>query len=129
MTDRRKFFRFPKKGIIRFRTLNLPAGSLKEEQSIYTNISGGGLLFETATYIPPETILKLEIDLPGWADELPPPGLISIDKNVLKLLSEVVHCREIVPNHTYHIGVEFVGLDAKYQQAIILRLENLFKES
>ena len=128
MTERREFFRFPKKGIIHFRVMNLPAGSLREEQSIYTNISGGGLLFETAASISPGTILKLEIELPGWSNLLSAPGLASLDQNVLKVLSEVVHCREIIPNHTYHVGVKFVGIDAKHQQSIILCLERLSKD-
>jgi len=117
--DRRKFIRFPKKGLIKFREINLPKGLMREDESIYTNISAGGIMFEGTHHVDKGAVLKLEIDLRDWSKNIEDTGTRKFYDLPLKILGEVVHCEEIVPDHTYNIGIEFVGLDPKYQKGII----------
>jgi len=129
MTERRKFVRFSKKGLLTYRVLQLPKGLIRDEAGFYTNISGGGLLFESNTPLAVQTMLKLEIDLHDWAHHLADKAGPAYENQPLKILGEVVHCQEIVPNHTYTIGVKFVGLDPKYQKAVIQYLENSMRKN
>jgi c-di-GMP-binding flagellar brake protein YcgR len=127
MAERRKFVRFSRKGLLKYRVLNIPKGLIRDEDGFYTNISGGGLLFESNKAFTSGTMLKLEIDLHDWARHLSDKAGQAYENQPLKILGEVVHCQELVPNHTYTIGVKFVGLDPKYQKAVIQYLEDSMK--
>ena len=128
MTERRKFIRFSKKGLLTYRVMTLPQGLIRDEEGFYTNISGGGLMFESSAPFAARTTLKLEINLHDWARHLADKAGEVYENQPLKILGEVVHCQELVPNHTYTIGVKFVGLSPKYQKAVIQYLESSMKD-
>ena len=120
MSDRRKFIRVPKKGLVRFRPINLPKKLLlRQEESFYKNISAGGLLFESPRAIVAGTVLTLEIELRDWSRFQPPSEPVALRDGSLKILGEVLHCEEIVADRAYNIGVCFVNLESKFQEAIL----------
>ena len=127
MKERRLFVRVPRKGLVKFRTMNLPKTLWRDDETIYKNISAGGLLFESPHALPLGTLLKLEIELRDWSryvDQRAPAPYTDLP---LKLLAEVVRCAEVAPRAAYDVAVEFVGLDPKYQQAIVAYLDEMFK--
>jgi hypothetical protein len=125
MKDRRHFIRIPRKGLIKFREMHLPRNLITDDASFYTNISPGGILFESAHYLGRGTMLKLEIELKDWDRCLPESARLPAGgAQPLRLLGEVVHCSEINPQNGYNIGVKFVNLDPRYQEALLRCLQN-----
>ena len=126
MKERRQFVRVPRRGLLRFRAINLPKELLDGDEAFYSNISAGGILFESAQPLELDTLLKLEIELRDWSRHL--PDVTDRHMNLpLKILGRVVHCEEVVPQSAYSIGIQFVGLEPKYQSAILQYLQDSFK--
>jgi hypothetical protein len=127
LKERRQFIRVPKRGLLRFRAINLPKELLEGDEAFYQNISPGGIQFESAQPLACDTMLKLEIELRDWSRHLPDG-----DRHMnlpLKLLGKVVHCEEVVPRAAYNIGIQFVGLEPKYQTALLQYLQDSFKNA
>lgn len=129
MKERRQFVRFPQKGLIKFREMNLPKKLVRGDETIYKNLSAGGILFESPSPVTSGTLLKLEIELRDWSRHIAGDNAHQFENLPLKLLGEVVYCDEEVPGTTYNVGVKFVGLDPKYQKAILQYLRESFDKS
>lgn len=127
MKERRTFVRIPRKGLVRFREMNLPKDLWQGDETIFKNISGGGLLFESPRALVPGTVLRLEIELRDWSRFLDSPEAANYNDQSLKLLAEVIRCTEVAPRAAYDIGVRFVSLDPRYQDAILQYLREAFK--
>jgi len=128
LSERRKFIRVPKKGLVRFRPINLPKTLLRQEESFYKNISAGGLLFESPRPIKIGTVLTLEIELRDWSRFQPPSEPATLRNGTLKILAEVLHCEEIIAGNTYNIGERFVNLEHKFQEAILNYLADYLEQ-
>lgn len=109
--------------------MNLPRQFTHPHESVARNISAGGILFESSRPVQKGEVLKLEIELREWSRRLGEAVSDQYDDLPLKLLGEVVHCEEVTSGSVYHIGVKFVGLDPKYQKAILQYLRDSFEKA
>ena len=125
MKERRQFVRIPRKGLIKFREMHLPKSLISDDASFFTNISPGGILFESAYHLSLGTMLKLEIELKDWVRCLPDADkLPGGNSQPLRVLGEVVHCHELSPQSGYSIGIKFVNLDPRHQEALLKCLQD-----
>lgn len=125
--DRRKFVRITRTGAVKFREMNLPKELFGDEETVYRNISAGGVYFESPRAIPKGAVLSLEIDMKGWASRIEKNGVASFDNSPLKILGEVIRCEEVAPSSAYSVGVKFMYLDSRYQKTLIEFLKEHFQ--
>ena len=78
--------------------------------SIYRDVSGGGLLVHSAGSVPLGTLLKLEIRLPGWGRHLGHFGpLADVELRPLVAVGEVVRV-EALEEGGFELGVKFLNV-------------------
>ncbi|MCA9400444.1 MAG: PilZ domain-containing protein [Candidatus Omnitrophica bacterium] len=130
--ERRKFVRIPQNYILRFAPLNPEdfTGSGLEQQilGVVKNLSVGGALFESRVPLSTGTLLKVEIELPGW--EKFKSEFYKNDKTTqsspLVALATVVRVEVIVPNDKFDIGVVFSAVDQGHKWALMQYVESYF---
>ena len=64
-SERRQFTRIPLGATVGFQELTF-AGAPEPSESVFKDVSGGGLLLSTPREYPLGTLLKLEVRIPGW---------------------------------------------------------------
>ncbi len=128
MKERRKFLRVPTRDTLRYREMAIPKDLFAENSAQARDMSPGGIQFESPKSIPQGTVLKLQIELKDWARYMNSPDSACFEGKPLKILGEVMHCVKNAADGTYRIGVQFLGLDAKFQDAILNYLAEAFQE-
>ncbi len=64
-SERRQFTRIPLGATVGFQELTF-SGAPEPSESVFKDVSGGGLLLSTPREYPLGTLLKLEVRIPGW---------------------------------------------------------------
>ncbi|MCE1229528.1 MAG: PilZ domain-containing protein [Firmicutes bacterium] len=64
-SERRQFVRIPMGTTVEFQELTF-SGVPDVSQSVFKDVSGGGLLLHSQREFPLGTLMKLEIQVPGW---------------------------------------------------------------
>ena len=133
-SERRKYVRIPSEHIIHYETFTArqifednPESTMK---SITKNLSAGGIMFSASCKFEVGTLLKLEIDLPGWERfkaEFYKMEEVTRSKPVV-VLATVVRVEMIVPDQVYEIGTSFVGIDEGHRWALLNYVKTKIKE-
>ena len=105
-SERRQFQRIPLGATVAFQEISfrqVPVAS----QSVYHDVSGGGLLLSSPTAMPLGTLLKLEIRIPGLDKHQSRFGPSSdATQHPLVAIGEVVRV-ESLDNGAYELGIKF----------------------
>jgi len=120
--ERRKYARIHEEDVLVCEPFDASAlgGKIGKGRHAFTkSLSEGGILFESAQIFPIGTLLKLELDLPGWEKYKPEfrkhdalPGRLP-----LVVLGKVVRIEDIGGGE-FDIGVLFVALDTGHKLAL-----------
>ncbi|HJV90138.1 MAG TPA: PilZ domain-containing protein [Holophagaceae bacterium] len=107
--NRRNFRRVPLDASVSFRELSFHKSG-EAEMAHYKDVSGGGLLLESAHAVPLGTLLKLEIKVPGWGKHQERFGSAAEnDLRPLVALGEVVRV-EKMDSGQFELGVKFCNV-------------------
>ena len=108
-SERRQYKRIPMGASVSFQELSFqkepPSG-----QSVYLDVSAGGLLLSSPREFPLGTLLKLEIRVPGWGkhqNHFVPA--FELDLRPLVAVGQVVRVEQMEGND-YEIGVKFLNV-------------------
>ncbi len=90
---------------------------LQIENSITENISGGGVCFETEIYVPPATVMEIQINKPiaGLRATLP-----------MRINAKVIWIRQAETGR-YKMGLEFIGIKEIHREEITKNVEEQLK--
>ena len=110
--ERRKYPRSNEKVAVLYRaaessSLDYPSGV---RNSVTRNISGGGMCFEAEVYVPPETIIEIQIDKPidgGLKATLP-----------IHATAKVVWVKQVETGN-YKLGLQFVDISERHREKLI----------
>ncbi len=104
--ERRQYRRIPLEATLSFQELSFHKGE-EPARSSYRDVSGGGLLLESARAYPLGTLLKLEIRVPGWGRYQNHFGPVQdADSRPLVALGVVVRVEQMDPGG-YELGIKF----------------------
>ncbi|MEI8012917.1 MAG: PilZ domain-containing protein [Candidatus Omnitrophota bacterium] len=121
-SEKRKFLRINEEDVLvcePFDVSVLDGVSVKRAHVVTKDLSEGGLLFESGEAFAIGTILKLQVDIPGWekykreffkADQ-------RLDRQPLIVLAKVVRIEDVGGGHS-DVGVAFVALDSGHRLAL-----------
>lgn len=118
--DKRQYIRINLSRVARISKYQFGSGDEKL-QNVVSNISAGGIMFETNSSYEIGSLLKIEIDIPGWykhrAEFYKNPADAS---KPFVALATVVRI-EIVDrdDHKYEIGACFVNIDEGHLSALM----------
>ena len=126
--ERRKYVRVNSDDIVRCEKYSIPRVAESERsKAVARNVSGGGILVESAKKYDIGEVLRLEIELPGWEKykaEFYKPDQIAVSKPFV-VIGTVVYCKQ--KGSKYEIGVDFSGLDEGHRWALIKYLKAKIK--
>jgi hypothetical protein len=128
VAERRQYIRVPHRSLVRLREVHLPPALLDEKEALSRDLSAGGVQVEASRPIPVGTRLSLELQLRDWARRMKEPEAAGFENLPLKLLGEVIHCHEESDKGMYSVGIRFIGLDLKFQKALLQYLRESFEE-
>ena len=83
-----------------------------QANSVYKDVSGGGLLLNSPRAIPLATLLKLEIRVPGWGKHQHDQHFASLsdsEARPLVAVGEVVRV-EALDSGMYELGIKFLNV-------------------
>lgn len=108
-SERRQFTRIPMGATVGFQELTF-SGVPNPSQSVFKDVSAGGLLLSSAREYPLGTLLKLEVKIPGWGkhqNTFGPP----LDKETRPLVAvgQVVRVEQIDPSG-FELGIKFLNV-------------------
>ncbi|HJV91446.1 MAG TPA: PilZ domain-containing protein [Holophagaceae bacterium] len=107
--NRRNYQRVPLDASVSFRELSFHKAG-EAEMAHYKDVSGGGLLLESAHAVPLGVLLKLEIRVPGWGKHQDRFGSAAEnDLRPLVALGEVVRVEKMDSGH-FELGVKFCNV-------------------
>ena len=108
-SERRQFTRIPMGATVGFQELTF-SGVPDTSQSVFKDVSGGGLLLSTAKEYPLGTLLKLEVRIPGWGRFQNSFGPVA-DKEARPLVAvgQVVRVEQMDPGG-YELGIKFLNV-------------------
>ena len=125
--ERRKFKRLPKSASLKVQVLayeEKPA----QDVTLYKDLSGGGMLFESEIPYEKGTLLKIQAMVPGWG------GYIrnfkrseDNEKKTLVTVAEVVRV-EAMAEKGFEVGVRFVNIYENDHRALIEYIESMTDE-
>ena len=91
--------------------------------SVYGDISAGGLLLNSPRELPLETLLKLELRVPGWGKHQSHFGPVQdADLRPLVAVGQVVRV-ERLESGEYELGVKFLNVYPDDQAALLKFIE------
>ncbi len=128
--ERRKYYRMPVDHLLEFREYSLSEGQDNLKMNNLKNISGGGVLFESDSFLSIGTLLKMKLKIPGWQKyktEFLKHDRVSTTEPLVAL-GHVVRVEEMEDGKDYEIGVVFECVDDDHRNALIKYIEEL-KES
>lgn len=125
--ERRKFKRLPKSASLKVQVL-----AYEEEAAqfvtLYKDLGGGGMLFESKIPYEKGTLLKIQAMVPGWG------GYIhnfkqaeENEKQTLVTVAEVVRV-ESMEQKGFEVGVHFVNIYENDHRALIEYIESMTDE-
>ncbi|MFH0753383.1 MAG: PilZ domain-containing protein [Candidatus Omnitrophota bacterium] len=127
--ERRKFLRIHEEDVLvcePFDASVLRGDSGKRRHVVSKDLSQGGLLFESREPFEIGTILKLQVDIPGW--EKFKTGFIKVNeisgRHPLVTLGKVVRVEDVGAGN-FDIGIAFVALDSGHKLALQKYLEKV----
>ena len=108
-SERRQFTRIPMGATVGFQELTF-SGVPDSSQSVFKDVSGGGLLLSTAKEYPLGTLLKLEVRIPGWGRFQNTFGpAADKDGRPLVAVGQVVRVEQMDPGG-YELGIKFLNV-------------------
>ncbi|PJB78598.1 MAG: hypothetical protein CO090_06610 [Acidobacteria bacterium CG_4_9_14_3_um_filter_49_7] len=126
-SERRKFKRLPKSASLKVQRLSFedqPA----QHVTLYKDLGGGGMLFESEVAYEKGTLLKIQAMVPGWG------GYIrnfkrteDNEKHALVTVAEVVRV-EAINGKSFEIGVHFVNIYENDHRALIEYVDSMTNE-
>lgn len=120
--DRRKYVRLNEEDLLVCEPISVEMIEPHTCDKFYAftkNISEGGVLFESDTFFEIGTMLKLQIDIPGWDKieaELNPAPRVH-DQKAFVVLGKVVREADISA-HRFEVGVAFMAADATQKKVL-----------
>ncbi|MBN2143801.1 MAG: PilZ domain-containing protein [Candidatus Aureabacteria bacterium] len=118
-TNKRRYFRIENPALVTitewdpYLELKLKKSRIRSHAGSLKNISACGVLIETPHFYPPDTVVKLEIQIP-WKTV----SFVSLfdreqheKETGLSAVAKVVRTEKISPDR-YEIGLEFLGMDS-----------------
>jgi len=127
-SNKRRYRRLPKSSALKISTLSF-SGKTDEDNVVYKDVGGGGILFESGALYNIGTLLKLKVDVPGWGkfiNNFKRPE--ENDKKVLTAIGEVVRVEEINKDKLYEIGVKFVNLHENDFKALMKYIDSIVEK-
>ncbi|MCK5879864.1 MAG: PilZ domain-containing protein [Holophagae bacterium] len=125
--ERRKFKRLPKSASLKVQVLAYEE-KLSQDVTLYKDLSGGGMLFESEIPYKEGTLLKIQAMVPGWG------GYIrnfkrseDNEKQTLVTVAEVVRV-EAMAEKGFEVGVRFVNIYENDHRALIEYIESMTDE-
>jgi c-di-GMP-binding flagellar brake protein YcgR len=117
-SERRIYQRIPMGATVGFQELTFTREP-EPSTSVYGDISGGGLLLNSPRELPLETLLKLEIRVPGWGKHQSRFGPVQdSDIRPLVAVGKVVRV-EHLESGEYELGVKFLNVYPDDQAALL----------
>ncbi len=116
-SERRSYRRIPMGATVGFQELSF--STIPEPAtSVYGDISAGGLLLSSPTAIPLDTLLKLEIRVPGWGKHQGRFGPAQDqDHRPLVAVGQVVRI-ETMEAGDFELGIKFLNVYPDDQEAL-----------
>ena len=108
-SERRQFTRIPLGATVGFQELTF-SGIPEPSESVFKDVSGGGLLLSTPREYPLGTLLKLEVQIPGWGrhqNAFGPPS--ERDARPLVAVGQVVRV-ERMDTDDFELGIKFLNV-------------------
>ena len=104
--ERRHYQRIPLEASLSFQELSFHKGGVPSSSS-YKDVSGGGLLLDSAQAFPLGTLLKLELRVPGWGRYQNHFGPVQdAEVRPLVALGKVVRVEQM-DSGSYELGIKF----------------------
>ena len=120
--ERRQYQRIPLEASLSFQELSFHKGESPATSS-YKDVSGGGLLVESARAFPLGTLLKLELRVPGWGRYQNHFGPVhEAEVRPLVALGKVVRVEQM-DSGGYELGVKFQNVYPDDLNALVKFLE------
>ncbi len=121
-SERRNYRRIPMGATVGFQELTF-AREPEPATSVYGDISGGGLLLNSAREMPLGTLLKLELRVPGWGKHQNHFGPShEADLRPLVAVGQVVRVEQL-DSGEYELGVKFLNVYPDDQAALLKFIE------
>ena len=125
--ERRKFTRVAEEDLLICEPFDASAfgGDMKKRVHVFTkSLSEGGILFESTEIFPIGSLLKLQLDIPGWEKYKVGfyKGNTPSGSHFLVVLARVVRVEDL-GGGIFDIGVAFVALDSGHKLALKKYLE------
>lgn len=126
-SERRKFKRLPKSASLKVQRLSFE-DQPSQQVTLYKDLGGGGMLFESEVDYEKGTLLKIQAMVPGWG------GYIrnfkrteDNEKHALVTVAEVVRV-EAMKEKGFEIAVHFVNIYENDHRALIEYVETMTNE-
>ncbi len=125
--ERRKFKRLSKQASLMVRTLAYEKEPM-QSVSVYKDLGGGGMLFESEQSYPEGSLLKIQAMVPGWGGHIRNfKRTQDNEKHALVAVAEVVRVKEKNGNR-FEIAVRFVNIYENDHRALIEYIESMADE-
>jgi c-di-GMP-binding flagellar brake protein YcgR len=116
--DRRQYQRIPVGATVTFQELTFSRDT-ESSESVYRDVSGGGLLLSSQREQPLGTLLKMEIHVPGWGKHQNHFGPVhELDQRPLVAIGQVVRV-EAMDDGSYELGIKFLNVYPDDQTALL----------
>jgi hypothetical protein len=120
--ERRQYQRIPLEASLSFQELSFHKGGATATSS-YKDVSGGGLLLDSAQAYPLGTLLKLELRVPGWGRYQNHFGPVhDAEVRPLVALGMVVRVEQL-DSGTFELGIKFQNVYPDDLEALMKFLE------
>lgn len=115
--ERRQFRRIPVGAAVSYQELSF-SGEIEPSESVYLDVSGGGLLLASPREFPLGTLLKLDIRVPGWGKHQA-SFAPAADKDLRPLVAvgQVVRVEQLDAGG-FELGIKFVNVYPDDQAAL-----------
>ncbi len=126
-SERRKFKRLPKSASLKVQRLSFE-DQPSQHVTLYKDLGGGGMLFESEVNYEKGTLLKIQAMVPGWGGYIrnfkrPEDN----EKHALVTVAEVVRV-EAMEEKGFEIAVHFVNIYENDHRALIEYVETMTDE-
>ncbi len=108
-SERRQFTRIPLGATVGFQELTF-SGAPEPARSVFKDVSAGGLLLSAPREYPLGTLLKLEVQIPGWGRHQGGFGSASDkDTRPLGAIGQVVRIEQMDAGD-FELGIKFINV-------------------
>ncbi|MDP2875306.1 MAG: PilZ domain-containing protein [Holophaga sp.] len=121
-SERRQFTRIPMGATVGFQELTF-SGIPEASQSVFKDVSGGGLLLSSAKEYPLGTLLKLEVRIPGWGHHQNTFGpTTDRDARPLVAVGQVMRVEQM-DSGGFELGIKFLNVYPDDWAALLIFIE------